>query len=119
AVGLQCVALSYVTLHLRSRIARQDIARRDSDAMAAVAESEREIARVERERAVVALEAARVAEAQAAVDREVRRLAEARSEKARRAQLVNLAAQFEARVVEVAVAIEAASSQLEGSATTL
>lgn len=119
AVGLQCIALSYVTLHLRSLIARQDVARRDSEAMAAVAETEREVARVERERAVVALEAARVAEAQAAADRDARRRAEVRSETARRAELVDLAAQFEQRVVEVAVAIEAASSRLEGSAAAL
>ncbi|MBI0474181.1 chemotaxis protein [Sphingomonas sp. MA1305] len=119
AVVLQFAALTYVTLQLRQLVAHQHAARAESERLTAAAEAEREAARVERERAVNALAAARAAEDRSATDRDARRAVEERSEAQRRAELVALAAAFEATVVEVAVAIESASARLEGSATTL
>lgn len=119
AVVLQSAALAYVAEQLVALLGRQDDARRESERLAAVADEQRATAALERERAVAALEAARTAEARAAHDRSARRAAEERAGARRRDDLVTLAAGFEANVVEVAVALEQASSRLEGSATTL
>jgi methyl-accepting chemotaxis protein len=119
AVILQLGALSYITLQLRELVQRQQAAQRESELHAQTADEQRETARIERQRAVAALEAARIAEADSAHEREQRAIAEHFTGTQRRDELMALAAEFEATVVEVAVALEGASATLEGSATSL
>ncbi len=119
AVVLQTGALCFAAEQLLRLLGRQDDARRESERLAAIADAERAVAAEQRERAVTALEAARLAEAQAMHERSQRRAAEERVEAHRRDDLVALAGRLEATVVEVAVALEDASSRLEGSATSL
>lgn len=112
AVGMQCAALTYLTVRLRRLIVAQDTARAESDALAAVAEAERQ-------RAVASLAAVKSAEEQSARERERRMWAEAQLAEERRGALMALADDFEQSVASVAIAIEGAASALEGSAATL
>jgi len=118
-VGLQLALLGYVTAQLGSLVRTQSAARAESERLALLAEEQGAAAAQDRERAVAALAAARAADLRAAEDRNRRQDVERQADARRRDDLVALAAGFEATVVGVAVALEAASSRLEGSATAL
>ncbi len=119
AVGMQALVLAYSACRLLLVLRTQDEARRDGERLVVLAEEQRTTAAHERERAVAALDAARIAEANAAQERVARRMAEERIGARRNQELVALATGFEATVVDVAIALESASSRLERSATAL
>lgn len=112
AVVMQCAALAYLGVRLRSLIVAQDAARAESERLTAVAQAEHETA-------VASLAAAQEAEQRSANERERRKRAEARLSDERRGALMALADDFETSVSTVAIAIESAAAALEGSAATL
>lgn len=118
-VGLQLTLLSYVAAQLGNLVQTQIAARQESERLALLAEQQGAAAEQERERAIAALAAARAADARATEDRTRLQAAERQIHARRRDDLVALAAEFEATVVDVAIALEAASSQLAGSAEAL
>lgn len=112
AVVMECAALAYLGVRLRSLIVAQDAARAESERLTAVAQAEHETA-------VASLAAAQEAEQRSANERERRKRAEARLSDERRGALMALADDFETSVSTVAIAIESAAAALEGSAATL
>ncbi|WP_277924336.1 methyl-accepting chemotaxis protein [Sphingomonas sp. CROZ-RG-20F-R02-07] len=109
AVILQCGILGCVTLWLERLLNGQGAAVAASRVSAAEADAERLIARD-------ALRQARDAEAMALSERSRSDTIEADANLRRRAEVEEVAAQFEASVAGVVVAMEAAAAQLEGSA---
>lgn len=112
AILIEVAVLSYMTIRMRGLVLGLATAQAESGALAAAAQGERT-------KAIDALNAASTAEAEAARER-ARSASIAREAAAEKRQSLRaLAGEFEAGVAGVALAIEAASNALEGSAASL
>jgi len=112
AIVIEVAVLSYMTIRMRGLVIGLASAEAESGALAATADRERT-------KAIEALKAAQAAEADAARERQQREAIEREAAAEKRRSLGELASEFEVGVVGVAMAIEAASSVLEGSAASL
>jgi methyl-accepting chemotaxis protein len=112
AVAVQGGVLAYFSIQLRALIISQGLARARSDDLAAEATEART-------RAEAALAQAEALERNAAAERDRRNLAEAEIADIRRAELLDLAGEFEVSVAGVASAVGSAAATLERSARSL
>jgi len=112
AVLMQLAVLGYLTGALRRLMVRQDVARIESDRLAADAVEARQ-------RAEEAIATARAAEVREGEERARRQQQERDSADTRRREMLALAEGFQASVAEIVTAVGSASAHLEGSSRSL
>ncbi|MES1986140.1 MAG: methyl-accepting chemotaxis protein [Pseudomonadota bacterium] len=119
AVVLQCAILSYIASRLRATIITQSATNLRTEQLAAEATAARMAAEEAKAFAEAALASRHLAEASATAEREKREVLEANAARARQAEMLVLAAQFEQSITDVAGALANSAKALDGSAVTL